>query len=190
MPEGSSSSRGSASSDTVRNVTKLVYVLVRGGTKVGSSVLRRRFPGVSLEASAGEARDIARPLARMVARRVDWTGDTSDAMDGLFLLFALAGYVAERTGIDLENLRGDPGWDSELYNQIGQEVRATRRRRRRPAGGTETPGTEAQAQASEPAPVAPTAPQSAPAGAEPAGAPVLLAERLTAATFPTARAEQ
>ena len=185
LTEGGSSSR--ASSDTVRNVTKLVYVLVRGGTQFGDKFTRRRFPGLKLAATAGEARDIARPMARMIARRVDWTGDTSDAMDGLFLLFALAGFVAERTGIDLDNIQGDPGWDAELHNQIEQEVRATRRRARRPGARRDPVGTEAQQGGTtagpdfEPTP--PAAPQSAPAqaGDVPAG-PVLLADRLIAAT--------
>ncbi|MGH3180382.1 MAG: hypothetical protein ACRDOE_00505 [Streptosporangiaceae bacterium] len=159
----------------------MTYVLVRGGTQLGDKVLRRRFRvSVSLKASAGEARDIARPLARMVARRVDWSGDTSDAMDGLFLLFALAGFIAERTGIELDNLQGDPGWDAELHNQIESEVRATRRRQRRP---TRPVGEdEAQPPGFEPAPppAAPMAPQAPPAGA--GDVPVLLADRLIEST--------
>jgi hypothetical protein len=187
-PGGPTYSR--ASSDTVRNVTKLVYVLVRGGTKLSDRLVGQRF-GRSIAATAEEARDIARPLARMVSRRVDWTGDASDTMDGLFLLFALGGFVADRMAIDLDNIERDPGWDAELYGQIEDEVRATRRRRRRPRGapgdtaqpGPADDGGPANGGGSEPAPGGPPPPR-APASSG------LLADHLIAATTPPKENDQ
>ena len=184
-------SSSTASTDTVRNVTNLCYTLVKGGTKIADRVLRKRFPATRLEASAGEARDIARPMARMIARRVAWEGDASDALDGLWLFIYIGGYVANRAGIDIERPEAAPDWDAELHGQIADEVRAVRRERA-PADVDERPPPAPQAppQPADARPAPARRPEPAPGPENLAeGRPVLLADALAGAWTPPAREE-
>lgn len=164
------------STDTVRNITNAVYVVVLGGTKVADKMLGARFPQLKLAASRSEARDIARPLARMAARRVDWQGDANDAIDALFVFFAIAGYVGERAGIDVASPEQGDGFDAELHNQISEEIEASRRQSNdRRAAEVSRVSPAGSGPPTAPPPVA-TSPQRPPAGDE--DVPVLLADQL------------
>jgi hypothetical protein len=167
------------STDTVRNISNAVYVIVRGGTRLGDKLLGKRFPQLHLAASANEARDIARPLARLAARRVDWTGDTNDAMDALVLFFGLAGYIGARTGLDLDAPEASDGFDGELYRQIEDEVSADRKRRS-PIVTASTGDVAPPPAASTPTPagVPARAPAAGPPQRPPGDGPVLLADAL------------
>lgn len=165
--EATTGNSSRASTDTVRNTTSLVYIIIKGGSKFANVLLRQRFPTTNIETSAGESRDLARPLGRIIARRVAWEGEPDDALDGLSALIVLASIVASRIGVDMTDVEGSDDFDPELFAEIRGEVEAEQRRRRvrRPR--------HARPEASP----APAVPNAVGAGG-PQGAPVLMADVL------------
>lgn len=105
-----------------RAIARVIYVLLRGGTKLADKFVSRWRPTLRLETTATEARDMARPLARYAARRVTFDGDASDTVDGLAFMFALAGYAARVAGVDAEHVEASDDFDPKLLDAIEVEV--------------------------------------------------------------------
>lgn len=103
-------------------MARVIYVMIRGGTKLGDKMVARWRPGLRVEATATEARDMARPLARYAARRVDFVGDGNDTVDALAFFFAAAGYAARVAGIDPDHVEADDEFDPALLAHIEAEV--------------------------------------------------------------------
>lgn len=105
-----------------RAIARVIYVLLRGGTKLADKFVSRWRPTLHVETTAQEARDMARPLARYAARRMSFDGDPSDTVDGLAFMFALAGYAARVAGVDADHVETADDFDPRLLDAIEAEV--------------------------------------------------------------------
>jgi len=115
------STKRTATADS-RAIARVIYVLLRGGTKLADRFVARWRPTLHVETTAQEARDMARPLARYAARRMTFDGDPSDTVDGLAFMFALAGYAARVAGIDPDHVESSDDFDPKLLDAIHAEV--------------------------------------------------------------------